>query len=271
MTSSGRAFVDDDGHQRRGCEQDQADEALVRQRLDERPPHRRARVQRDRDRDQHIADREAGGGRQHDLPDVGAVREPRLRWDRYARGRRIGRRPAAQSPSVADGRVESSAMQRLPLGRGRSSNVAVACSSTATGSPQTISAAKLNVTEASGASRLERPGVTIGQISPSTTMPASTQNSGCPMSVERCTMWITEATNTTAPTSVTKVMWIHSGEPTRGPMSLVSVGSFMAPHRPAVAECAALGAFRESYGKKRTSRSQLHTICYNLRSLQFGR
>ena len=39
-------------------------------------------------------------------------------------------------------------------------------------------AANAKVTEASGASSREWPGVTIGQISPSTTIAASTQKSG---------------------------------------------------------------------------------------------
>src|SRR5258708_3021210 len=46
-----------------------------------------------------------------------------------------------------------------------------------------------------------------------------------------CISLVTASANTTAPTIVTAVIWIHNGEPTRGPMFLVSVGSFMAPHR----------------------------------------
>jgi hypothetical protein len=106
-------------------------------------------------------------------------------------------------------------------------------SSRATGSPQANSAPRLNVTEATGASALDRPGVTIGQMSPSTIMVASTQNCFWCTTTDRSVRWVIVSPNATAPATVHAVMWNHSGEPTRGPMSLVSFGSFMAPRRPA--------------------------------------
>ena len=51
-------------------------------------------------------------------------------------------------------------------------------SSRAAGRPQANSAPRPNVTEATGASALDRPGVTIGQMSPRTIIAASTQNCG---------------------------------------------------------------------------------------------
>ncbi len=100
------------------AKQDQADEALVRQRLDQRPAHRRPRVQRDRDPDQHIADREAGGGAsmifQMSVP-LGIPGLPGV--DMPAEGEQDdAARPEAQRRG---GGVKSSAMQRSPLGRGR--------------------------------------------------------------------------------------------------------------------------------------------------------
>ena len=102
-------------------------------------------------------------------------------------------------------------------------------SSTATGRPQAISAARPNVTEATGASTLERPGVTIGHMSPRTIIAARTQNSGCPASGRRPENLLMANPKTTAPAIVVSAMWIQRGDPTRGPMSLVSLGSLMAP------------------------------------------
>src|SRR5215472_927594 len=70
---------------------------------------------------------------------------------------------------------------------------------------------------------------------------------------------------TASPVTVTVVMWIHRGEPTRGPMSLVSFGSFMGrPHRCNRLWLQVLPCSAEAYGQNRTSRSQLHTIRYNV-------
>ena len=92
----------------------------------------------------------------------------------------------------------------------------VARSSTATGKPQYSSAAKLNVTEATGDSAAVRcPAATIGRISPTTTSAAMTQNRGwrtSSASPDRCA---SAQAKTARPATVTAVMWIHSGEPTR--------------------------------------------------------
>src|SRR6204780_5485471 len=100
-------------------------------------------------------------------------------------------------------------------------------SSTATGKPQYSSAAKLNVSDATGDSAPFAPAATIGRSSPTTISAAMTQNSGGGTSSgrpDRCSM---AQTNTANPATVTEAMWIQSGEPTSGPMSLVPLGSPM--------------------------------------------
>ena len=76
--------------------------------------------------------------------------------------------------------LNAAPVRRLALGQRRRPGTDVARSSTATGKPQYSSAAKLNVSEATGDSRPDLPGVTIGRISPTTTSAAMTQNSGMP-------------------------------------------------------------------------------------------
>jgi len=107
--------------------------------------------------------------------------------------------------------------------------VEVTRSSAATGNPQQSRAAKLTASETTGAAGPALPGVTIGRTSPTTTSTAITQNLGLPAS------WLRPATpslmsaqpRSTPPATVTEVISSQSGEPIRGPMSLVSFGSFM--------------------------------------------
>ncbi len=106
---------DDDCHQRRGGQQDEADEALIGQRLHERLQHRLARMQGDCDRVQDVADREAGGGRQQYLPESPAGRLPgRRRSDVAAEGVKHG--TAGGEAQRGGRRVEGSPMRRLALG-----------------------------------------------------------------------------------------------------------------------------------------------------------
>ena len=64
-------------------------------------------------------------------------------------------------------------------------SVVIARSPAATGNPQYSSAAKQNVTEATPASELDLPGVTIGLSSPSRDSAISTQNSPWPATPRR--------------------------------------------------------------------------------------
>src|SRR5215471_2621200 len=105
----------------------------------------------------------------------------------------------------------------------------------------------------------------IGRMSPTTTSAAMTQNRGWWTRVCRPDSRVMAQAKTASPAAVTVVMWIHSGEPTRGPMSLVSFGSFMGrPHRCNRLGLQVLPHSVEAYGQNRTSRSQLHTIRYNM-------
>src|SRR5271166_3177723 len=104
------------------------------------------------------------------------------------------------SAEVAALKAARSGALRLPS---KVTIVDVTSSSNATGRPQTISAAKLNVTEARGASLLDLPGVTIGQMSPSTTIAATTQNSGWRIRPAMPVSLVIASPKTTAPATVT--------------------------------------------------------------------
>jgi hypothetical protein len=143
---------------------------------------------------------------------------------------------AAAMPSAATAALNAERCTALRSAR-HTPNVEITRISMATGSPQANRAARLKVTEATGASELDLPGVTTGQMSPRTIMAASTQNSGylarCATAPNLLVIRLARTSpNAAAPARVLTVMWIHNGEPGRGPMSLVSLGSFMAPHRP---------------------------------------
>jgi hypothetical protein len=85
--------------------------------------------------------------------------------------------PAAYIDSAATAALNATRCGacRLP---NSTSSFEVAASSTPTGNPQAISAAKLKAMDARGASVLERPGVTTGQRSPKKMRPTRTQGSG---------------------------------------------------------------------------------------------
>ena len=73
--------------------------------------------------------------------------------------------------SVADAALKAARCRALRSAR-HTPKADVARSSRASGRPKTNSAARLKATEATGASTADRPGVTIGQMSPSTIMAA---------------------------------------------------------------------------------------------------
>ena len=67
----------------------------------------------------------------------------------------------------------------------------------------------------------------MGRISPITISAATSQNNGCLTSSGRPSRCSRATSRTSSPTVVTPDSHIHSGEPIRGPMFLVSFGSFI--------------------------------------------
>src|ERR1022692_1828375 len=109
--------------------------------------------------------------------------------------------------------------------------IAIARSRTAIGNPQNSRVAKLIVIDAAGDSGPDLPGVTIRQTSPAMIISALSQNSGCPVTSVSSRRLAAATASTTTPAAVTSVMSIHSGEPGRGLIFRVSLGSFMTSSR----------------------------------------
>src|SRR5258708_17758994 len=111
--------------------------------------------------------------------------------------------------------------------------MAAALSSTATGKPQYSSAATLIVSDTAGESGLDRPGVTIRQISPARIIAPMTQNNHVPIRCPGAGTCRAATARSPAPASVTAATKIHGAEPGRGPTSRVSLGFLIASSRAA--------------------------------------